>query len=583
MRSNPEGMTGEGLGMGDRLRTILLLILLAGHMVWVLSHFVPVYVGPDAGGLFVQARLLATELSTGFRPESPLQFLGNHWLETPDGDFHSRFPPGLPTALAVFWLPGGALAPFILTPLLATGVVGLTYLVGRRWIGAPFALWAALLVATLPPLNLLALHGDAHVAVTALLLMGIFLLFRWEDGPTWGRATVAGLALGLIPAVRYPEAVVGVGVVAFFLSQRGEKASPRGLLPAGVAAAIPILLLAFHNAASYGAPWQTGYGLTNEQTAFAWSHLSDNLMPYLRALTLGGAGPFFLLGVAGVAWMCVRKGSRPRGLLLLGALAPLTLLYSAYYWGTLEEPSLTLRYFLPTLPLYFIASFWLARQVPFRRVAVGGMLLLSLLQLGRSVPEGTRFLLREWLGLARGRAVVVAVQERVPPGSVIIARREVQEILDYFGDWKLVDDRMVPGTPARGEVLLGWELPDDVRSRLATLPSPTQIGKAVEERARYAGLADRDLAGVVIDDLWNWAGNEGEVFWLGSPHTVAAFQELAGGGLRAQPLGEVALPGEHGGGGLPYWVPSGPLVLFHLDLTPDEAGASIPDAESGSR
>jgi hypothetical protein len=551
--------------------TLLLSLLLGCHLVWLYVHFLPVAVGPDAGGLFVQARLLATELSTGFDLETPVQYLGNHWLQTEAGDFHSRFPPGFPILLALAWLIGGPQAPFFLNPLLATGVVGMTFLVGRRWLGGRLALWAAVIVAALSPLNRLALHGDAHVAATAAILLGIWLLFRWEDEPTWGRAALAGLAWGVLPTLRYPEAILGFAVAAFFLlGPRGARLK-RGLIPAACGAAVPIFLLCLHNALVYGAPWRTGYGLTSEQTAFAWSNLWYHLGPYLQALVLGGAGPFFVLGLLGILWMIARRDTRSRGVLFLGIILPLTLLYAAYYWGTAEEPASTLRYLLPTLPVYVLAAFWILKWVvrTGRRrsttIAVGLWVLLSLVQLGRALPEGSRFLLGEWMGLARGRAVVEAVEGSVPPGSVLVGPREIQEILDYYGRWKLVGDRMLPGTPAHEEVVPWWELTEDVRSELASRPGPVQLTRALEDRARYTGLGDPELARLVLSDMREWAGPEGELFWVGTPSTVTAFAGLVGNGFRFHSLGAIPLPGE-GEVELPYyWIPKGPLALFRLE------------------
>jgi len=551
---------------------LFLLLLLGGHLIWLFSHFLPITVGPDAGGLFVQARLLATELTTGFRPESPMQFLGTHWMETLDGDFHSRYPPGFPLLMAAAYALGGPRAPFYLNPILATCVVGLTYLVGRRLMGKGMAFWAASLVATLPILNRLALHGDAHVAATALLLLGVWLLLRWEDRPSWFGAFLGGLAFGILPTVRYPEAVVAFGVIAFFALQSRRDRWYRGFLPATVGASLPLLLLGLHNARVYGAPWRTGYGFTNEQSAFSPSHLAANLPTYLDALTTGGVGLFFLLGSVGIVWMCIGSKSRTRGGLFLGAVASLTLLYSAYYWGAQEEAELTLRYFLATLPLFVLGTLWLVQRIPYRRASLGLFSLLTILYLGRALPEGSRSLLEEWVGMARGQAVSVAVTETVPPGSVLIARREIQDMLDYFGRWRLVDDRMIPGTPGRLEATLVWELTDEDRSQLSGIPTPVQITKAVEARIRYVDLDDRELSSLVLEDLRDWVGSDGRIFWLGNPRTVEAFGRLAGDDVRLLPLGEVNLPGWGGGTVLPAWVPKAPLLLFELEISDYQNG-----------
>jgi len=557
---------------------LLLVLLLGGYLVWVFSHFLPIAVGPDAGGLFVQARLLATELTTGFRPDSPLQFLGSHWIETLDGDFHSRYPPGYPLVMALAYALGGPGAPFFLNPILATVVVGLTYLVGRRWLGRGWAFGAAALVAVLPILNRLALHGDAHLAVTALLLGSVALLFRWEDRPSNRWAFAAGLSFGLLPWVRYPEAVVGLGVLAFFgirrwgLPGRPADASDElggsrsgGFLPAALGAAVPLLILGGYNAWAYGAPWRTGYGFTNEQMAFGPGNLVANLPTYMGAMVGGETGILVILGLVGMLWMVGRPRDRARGGLLLVSSASLTLLYGAYYWGAQEEAELTLRYFMSTLPLFALGAAWMARTLPLRRVSLTLLALVVVLYGSRAIPGSAQALIQEWVGIARGQAVVEATVEAVPPGAILVARREVQDMLDYFGRWRLVDDRMMPGTPARREATLVWELSDDDRARLAHTPTPVQITKAVESRARYVGLGDRELAGLVLKDMGEWAGGGAPIFWLGQPSAVADFTEVAGPDIRAVPLREVEMPGWGSGTVLPSWVPKAPMVLFRVE------------------
>jgi len=559
----------EAEGISDSPRwDLVLLVLLGGHLVWLFSHFLAITVGPDAGGLFVQARLLATQFTTSFRPESPLQFLGTHWIETPDGDFLSRYPPGFPLLLALAYALGGPGAPFFLNPVLATSVVALTYLMGRRWLGRGMAFWAAMVVVALPILNRLALHGDAHLAATALLLLGIWLLFRWQDDPSNGRAFVAGLALGLLPTVRYPEAVVGLAVLAFFLTQKDRDRGWKGLLAGAVGAAIPMVILAGYNASVYGAPWRTGYGFTNEQSAFSFTHLGANLPTYLGAFATGASGLWFLVGLLGMIWMVRLRESRARGVLLMGAVVSLTLLYGAYYWGAQEEADLILRYFLVTLPLLALGAGWFVNRIPYRRVALASLALLSLLYLARALPSSSEALLEEWVGVARGQAIVDVASVGIPEGSVIIARREIQDMLDYFGRWRLVDDRMIPGTPARQEATLVWELSQEDRDRYAHLPTPVQITKGVEARARYVGLSDLELATLVFEDIQDWVGPDQRVFWFGNPTTVEAFGRLVGSRVRIQPLEEVEMPGWGGATLLPAWVPKAPLVLFRVEFVP---------------
>jgi hypothetical protein len=553
----------EALGESKRW-DLAIVLLLGGHLVWLFSHFHPITVGPDAGGLLVQARLIATEFATGFRPDSPLQFLGSHWLETLDGDYHSRYPPGLPSILAVLYWIGGPRAPFLLNPLLASAVVGLTYLIGRRWLGRAMAFWAAAMVAALPILNRLALHGDAHPAAAALLLLGVLLLFRWDDDPSPRRAVLAGLTLGALPLIRYPETVVGVAVLAFFVARR-PKQLPSQLLAGGAGAAVPFLSLLVYNTRDYGSPWRTGYGFTNEQFAFSVGNLTENLPTYLGALVAGEAGFWFVLGLVGFGWMAVQPSTRHRAVLLGGSVLSLTLLYAAYYWGAQEETDLILRYFLATLPILALGSAWLAKVIRPRWVAAGGLAIGSTVYLVGAIPGSSAALLEEWVGNARGEVVAEVALESVPDGSVIIARREIQDMLDYFGRWRLVDDVMLPGTPAREEATLVWELAPDVRARLEGVPTPVQITKAVESRTRYVGLGDQELASLVLADMIQWTGGEAEVFWLGKPSTLDSFADIAGAAVRVHPIRALDLPGWGSGTILPAWVPKAPLVLFRIE------------------
>jgi hypothetical protein len=331
-------------------------------------------------------------------------------------------------------------------------------------------------------------------------------------------------------------------------------------------------LLVAYNAWAYGAPWRTGYGFTNEQFAFSPGNLVANLPTYLRALLTGEAGIVVVLGAAGLLWMTLRRKSRVRGILLLGSAGAMTILYGAYYWGAQEEAELTLRYFMATLPLFALGAVWLAREAPFRRISLPVLALAAGIYLLRAVPGSSDALLQEWVGVARGNAVVSTASEAVPQGSVLIARREIQDVLDYFGRWRLVDDRMLPGTPAREEATLVWELSEADRARLAHIPTPVQITKAVEARARYVGLGDQELSGLVLRDLEEWAGPGAKIFWLGKPQVVAEFGRIAGEGVRITPVAEVPMAGWGGGAILPPWVPKAPLVLFRLETSENEEG-----------
>ena len=55
------------------------------------------------------------------------------------------------------------------------------------------------------------------VAVTALLVWGCSALLWWSRKGGWHRAALAGVLLGAIPTVRYPEALFALGIGTFLL------------------------------------------------------------------------------------------------------------------------------------------------------------------------------------------------------------------------------------------------------------------------------------------------------------------------------------------------------------------------------
>ena len=101
---------------------------LAGVLAWVtlfiygvllLARFEPALASADGNGYWKQGRLLAEDGRTWFELETPVQYVGFHWLQGADGRWFSRYPPGLPLAIAVFFKAFGYRGGLLLTPLLA--------------------------------------------------------------------------------------------------------------------------------------------------------------------------------------------------------------------------------------------------------------------------------------------------------------------------------------------------------------------------------------------------------------------------------------------------------------------------------
>jgi 4-amino-4-deoxy-L-arabinose transferase-like glycosyltransferase len=525
----------------------LLLALLAAHAAVLFLHSARAYSGPDASGYFVQARLIATEGRSWLRQESPAQFIGVHWLETADGRFFSRYPPGLPVALAGVYRALGPAAALAVVPLLATLAVALTFLLARPLAGDRLALLASAAMATNGVLNERALAFDAHTAALATLLAGFVLLVQWARRPQWLTALAAGLVLGLLPAIRYGEGVCGLGAAAFLLVQWRRGRPPAHVALAALGAALPIAALLTYHRAAFGALTATGYALTHEQAAFDFMYLRFNAVPYLRALLVQGPGLFLVLGLAGILAMLKEREDRPLALLLLGAALPLALVYGAYYWPG-GVPSL--RFLLPSFPLYIVAGVWLlhrslgARRGPWLALAA----VACAVQLGIGVVQSARLLASRRDELRAAAAVARWATDHVSAGSVIAASSAVQETLWYTGRWKLGD----------GDLLAGLQPPEDVPAAVLDVPDPAQR-RVDAVRLRSLLLPDSVRVRQLLRELATWAGPHRDVFWLvrGRQKPPAALVLV----------GEVPLPAPAGLGG-PDWFSLAsdprPLIAFRL-------------------
>jgi hypothetical protein len=484
------------------------------HLGWLLAHFEPATMSPDANGYVVQARLIATHGRTSFATESPAQFVGMHWLETREGVFHSRYPAGLPMLMAAAWKIGGLTAALLINPLLASATVLLTFFLARSLAGSASALIAAAVVAAIPVTNHHALDADAHISAAFSLLAGVLALRRFATADArsiaWGLA--AGALLGVVPTIRYPEVIAALAAVAWLVWRTRPVWR---VWPVLAGAAMPIAALAAHNAAAYGRWWRTGYALTNEQTGFGLGYLSDHAVQYLLSLSAQGPVLFFAFGVAGLAALVADRRWRSDGILFAGVVVPLVLLYMAYYYGAPSTASSgivaigNMRFLIPTFPFFAVAGAWLLHRLSkdlavTGRVTVGAVVALQLLM---TVPTSEQLLDRnETVRSAAARARALA-EQKIPPGSVLVLDYPMNETLDAVGRWRIVDDSLVAGPRPR----VG---PATIADGGGTHPAPEQIGKNRAQEARYAGLDVRERRERVWTDLAAWGGGR-PVYWLG--------------------------------------------------------------------
>lgn len=519
------------------------IVLALAHLTWVGAHLSPAIMSPDANGYVVQARLIADAGRTSFTTQAPVQFVGMHWLETTDGLFHSRYPAGLPAIFAAAWKAGGLGALVWVNPVLASATLVLVFFLARRFTGGWTALLAAAVVATVPVTNQHALDADAHVAATFFLVGGVLALLRFGETRATAMGLLAGVLLGVVPTVRYPEALVGVTVAGWLLWQ----VRPLGQVwPAVLGAVLPIGALCVHNAAAYGAFWRTGYALTNEQTGFGVGYFLAHALGYLQALGGQGLALFFAFGAAGVAALAVERRTRAAGVLFAGIVTPLVLLYMAYYFGGggpgggAGAAVGNLRFLVPTFPFFAIAGAWLLGCLAEQLGAAGRAALVAVaaLQLIVGVGASAQALKQSGASIAAAARVRQWAEKEIPAGAVVIVERQLAESLDAAGKWKLVEENLVAvggGARMRGPMgLAGGPLgrggvpggpgmrpgggfpPMGVPGDMGAgndQPSPQQVGKNRAQQTRYAGLAVAERRARVWADVVAWAGDK-PVYWM---------------------------------------------------------------------
>jgi hypothetical protein len=582
--ANPEAVAPEPgaapVRRIERLPLVCALALAVLHFIWVTAHLAPAIMSPDANGYVVQARLIATEGRTSFSPTSPIQFVGMHWLETDDGVFHSRYPAGLPLLLAGAWRIGGLGLALLVNPLLASATVLLVFFLARRVVRESFALLASLVVALVPVTNQHALDADAHVAAAFFLVAGVLALLRFRATQSLPGGILAGILLGAIPTVRYPEAVIGVVIGGWLLWQ--VRPVWRAW-PALVGAAIPLGGLLAHNAVAYGAFWRTGYALTNEQTGFGLRYFASHALPYLQALSGSGLSLMFAFGVAGLAAMAADRRSRAEGLLFAGIVLPVVLLYMAYYFGGggIGGAVGNLRFLVPTFPFFAVGGVWLLARTSDQLGHAGrtAVIAVAALQVLVSFAGSQQTLTQARTSLrAAARARELADKE-IPAGSVVIVDRQLAESLDAVGKWRLVEESFVAaqagpgvggpmggpggrggfgprgGMPGRGPMAPmpgagpGGEAGDT--------PSPQQRGKNRAQLERYAGLRAEERRAKAWADLKEWSQGK-PVFWFAQ--SVEAIDASLPEGADYRNIAEVDAPTMMGPAALAGGAPGGPAM-----------------------
>ena len=270
---------------------IAIAAIVIGHFVFLMNFFEPAISAFDANGYFLQSTLIARDGKTSFETKSPLQYVNAHWVSEDNKTFYSQYSPGLPMILAAGQMLFGASGALLVNPIMASLTLLGLFLVCRLWAGCWWGLVAAAVMAVNPVANQHSLWADSHTSVAFFLVFGLFFLIKWSDTLAVRWAIPAGLFLGMIPVIRAPEIVLGLGIAVFMISywkhDRRFYVSFGSAVGAGL---IPVTVLGIRNHLAFGAFWKSGYALTNEDTGFGWGYFLEKANPYLQGMMSEGAG-----------------------------------------------------------------------------------------------------------------------------------------------------------------------------------------------------------------------------------------------------------------------------------------------------
>jgi len=278
-------------------------------------------------------------------------------------------------------------------------------------------------------------------------------------------------------------------------------------------------------------------------------------VPYLQGLGGQGLALFFGFGVAGLAALAVDRRWRAEGVLFAGIVAPLVLLYMAYYFG--GGPAAgggtgamvgNLRFLVPTFPFFAAAGAWLLSRLGRELgapgyAALGAVATLQVLVAGTSSAQTLARTKATLAAAARTRAVA---QDKIPAGSVVVVERTLAESLDATGEWRLVEENFVGGQGPRGGMGRGPRPggfgPGDGDTER---PSPQQRGKNRAQQDRYAGLGASARRTRVWADLASWSAGR-PIYWF--TRSLDALENSLPAGADYESVAELEAPSMTGFG-----------------------------------
>lgn len=295
------------IATGHRVKSTIVLLLLALHVVYALFATQPGHFTVDEGAYHMMVKAMAEDGSlavwNGYG-ETPSEELVYSMLRKDLRDPASpRMVPQYPATYAFiaapFYMAGGFAGLFWLNLLAFFGAVWATTAIARRLYGDPgLALNAALILIlgtyTWEYAQGAWPHALSMFLVTAAVLAGIAALQEKSSGRATAWMGVAGLIVGIGAGVRYDAILAAPALALPFLFAAPPRIKPLAGLAAGL---VPgLLLLAYTNHAKFGIFSPFTYGADSQGGI-------DSIRGYIFLMLAGSAA-------VGLAWVATRQRVR---------------------------------------------------------------------------------------------------------------------------------------------------------------------------------------------------------------------------------------------------------------------------------
>jgi 4-amino-4-deoxy-L-arabinose transferase-like glycosyltransferase len=293
----------------------------------------------------------------------------HHWMDHPP--LFSLIMGGWVWLLGVRDMTGFTAGEVRVVPaLFSTLTIPLVHLLGRRFIGVPAALCAALLLATAPGAVLFGRQAEPEAPQAVLLLVALLLTARAVDHGA-GRWTVAGLLLCAVAAPLMKVSGIAVGGICAVILAASGRWRLAGLTAGGAAAG----LLGF---AVYGAviDWHQFLVIWGKEASYRIGVMSGfDFISEPAGVNRRLRDGWWLLGWIGLGVLMARRGGRRELFLVWPAVA-----YAATMLVLAGERQVEQYgwYRLIVYPQVYLAAGWLAWEAVTRR-SLGLLALLLVL------------------------------------------------------------------------------------------------------------------------------------------------------------------------------------------------------------